>query len=390
MASVKVKFRPSTVDGNEGTVYYQIIHERRIGFCSSDIHVDPDRWDERRHLTLERSLNEAIHRDLARLGKIIRELDAKGLPYLPEDIVEEFCLFKERNRLDNHISRIITRLQATGRIRTAETYQAALNSFTRFYGRNDVLLDEINSEMMEEYQAHMLGRGLTLNTVSFYMRILRAAYNRAVDSGDIAQGHPFRRVYTGVDKTAKRALPLGVLRKIKELDLSGRPSLEFARDMFLLSFSFRGMSFVDMAFLRKRDLQDGYLTYRRRKTGQRLMIRWTGDMQRILDKYPAPDTEYLLPIICSSHTNERSAYRNKGYAINHNLKRIAEMVGLKGPLTLYVARHSWASAARDKGIPLSIISAGMGHDSELTTRIYLASLETSAIDRANSTILAAL
>ncbi|WP_289766736.1 tyrosine-type recombinase/integrase, partial [Bacteroides acidifaciens] len=89
------------------------------------------------------------------------------------------------------------------------------------------------------------------------------------------------------------------------------------------------------------------------------------------DKYPENSTEYLLPIIRNSGVNERSTYRNVGYNINHNLKKIAVIVGVSIPLTLYVARHSWASAAKAKGIPLSVISEGMGHDSEATTRIYL-------------------
>lgn len=149
----------------------------------------------------------------------------------------------------------------------------------------------------------------------------------------------------------------------------------------------RGMSFIDMAFLRKTDLQNGYVTYRRRKTGQKLVIEWTNEMQLILDKYPENASDYLLPVIRNPGTNERCTYHNMGYNINHNLKAIAKVVGVTIPLTLYVARHSWASIAKSKGIPLSIISEGMGHDSEATTQIYLASLDTSAVDKANSLIL---
>ena len=169
-----------------------------------------------------------------------------------------------------------------------------------------------------------------------------------------------------------------------------QPQLDYARDMFLLSFFLRGMSFIDMAFLRKTDLKNGYVTYRRRKTGQQLTIKWTKEMQHILDKYPRNAGIYLLPIIKTPGNNERYAYRNASYNINHNLKKIADMTDIQIPLTLYVARHSWASAAKAKGIPVGIISEGMGHDSETTTRIYLASLDTSLVDRANSIILASL
>ena len=113
-------------------------------------------------------------------------------------------------------------------------------------------------------------------------------------------------------------------------------------------------------------------------------------MQAILDKYPTNTSPYLLPIIKSSVVDARSAYRNAGYNINRSLKQIADTLSLHFNLTMYVARHSWASAAQTKGIPVSVISEGMGHHTEATTRIYLASLDTSAVDRANAVILNSL
>lgn len=95
-----------------------------------------------------------------------------------------------------------------------------------------------------------------------------------------------------------------------------------------------------MAYLKKSDLQNGSVIYRRRKTGQQLIIGWEPEMQEILDKYPENKTDYLLPIITNPVTNERKTYRNKCYNINRNLKKIAKMVGVSIPLTLYVARHS--------------------------------------------------
>ena len=248
----------------------------------------------------------------------------------------------------------------------------------------------MDSVVMESYESWLKKRGVAPNTISFYTRILRAVYNRAVEQEIIEKRNLFKHVYTGIDKTVKRALPLAAIKKIKVLDLTFSPVLDYARDMFLMSFYLRGMSFIDMAFLKKSDLKDGYVVYRRRKTGQRLIIEWTVEMQNLLDKYPCNETVYLLPIIRKNEINERSAYRNAGYNINHSLKKIACMVGVSIPLTLYVARHSWASAAKAKGIPVSVISEGMGHNSESTTNIYLASLDTSVVDRANQIILTSL
>ena len=230
---------------------------------------------------------------------------------------------------------------------------------------------------------------MTMNTISFYMRNLRAVYNRAVEKGLTPQNNPFRHVYTGVDKTKKRAIPIKTIKELKELDLSLKPSLDFARDMFMFSFYTRGMSFVDMAYLKKSDLQNGILTYRRRKTGQQLTIKWEKCMEGIIGKYPNNETGFLLPII-KNQGNERKQYDNALHLVNYHLKELSTMLKLQRPLTMYVARHSWASAAKAKKIPLSVISEGMGHDSEATTQIYLASLETSVVDNANKKILGLL
>ena len=218
------------------------------------------------------------------------------------------------------------------------------------------------------------------------MRILRAVYNRAVEKDLTTNRNPFKHVYTGIDKTIKRAIPLKAIKQIKNLDLSLQPSLDFARDMFLFSFYTRGMSFIDMAYLKKNDLSNGILSYRRRKTGQQLFIRWEKCMQEIVDKYDADYySPYLLPIL--KYPYDRSQYKNMLYRTNKSLKDVAKVVGLSIPLTLYVARHSWASIAKSKNIPISVISEGMGHDSEITTQIYLASLDNAVVDRANAQIL---
>ncbi len=397
MASIKVKFRPSTVADHEGTIYYQILHERKPRQLLSEYHVFQSEWDESRAMvittqTSERkafilSIRERIRWDVERLTKIVRKLDGNGLQYTADDVIDEFNRYAQEYSLFNFMESIIIKLKQNGKVRTSETYTSALNSFKKFRKDEDIMLDCLNSEVMEAYEAWHQSRGVAPNTISFYTRILRAVYNRAVEEDIVENKNPFRHVYTGVDKTIKRALPLPVIKKIKALDLSLTPALDYARDMFMMSFMLRGMSFIDMAFLRKTDLQNGYITYRRRKTGQKLVIEWTNEMQLILDKYPENASDYLLPVIRNPGTNERCTYHNMGYNINHNLKAVAKVVGVTIPLTLYVARHSWASIAKSKGIPLSVISEGMGHDNEATTQIYLASLDTSAVDKANSLIL---
>lgn len=379
MTSIKVKLRPSADAEREGAIYYQIIHDRKVRQCSTPYRAFPKEWQTR--------FREETRRDVERLTRIVRRMESRGTVLSADDIVEEFKLYRSRYSLFRFMESVIMNLKECGKIRTAETYTATLQSFSRFRRGRDLMLDEITPDLIQAYEAYLRARGAVPNTTSFYMRILRAVYNRAVESEAIEQRNPFRHVYTGTERTVKRAIPIAAISRIKNLELPRGSKVDFARDMFMLSFYLRGMSFVDMAFLRKKDRADNHVTYRRRKTGQRLDIAWTKEMQSIVEKYPPNPTQYLLPILTNPLSDERIAYRNRASCINRQLKTIARLTNLKIPLTLYCARHSWASAARTKGIPVSIISEGMGHDSEATTQIYLASLETSVIDRANALII---
>lgn len=265
MASIKVKFRPSTVADRKGTIYYQVIHERKVRQLPTGYHVFPTEWDEKRSMvttshgnerkSLVLSIRERIRWDMERLTKIYRRLDSNGLSYSADDVIDEFNHYAREYSLFNFMEGVIAKLSRNGKVRTAETYRSALVSFKKFRQDEDIMLDCITSEVMESYEAWHRKRGVVPNTISFYTRILRAVYNRAVEDEVIENRNPFRHVYTGVDKTVKRALPLNVIKKIKVLDLSAAPILDFARDMFMMSFYLRGMSFIDMAFLKKSDLK---------------------------------------------------------------------------------------------------------------------------------------
>jgi len=402
MATVKTKFRVSSVTMKEGALYYQVIHNRVARQINTGYKLYPSEWnafqseilisadidESRRNYLLK--LKSAIIQDNNRLKNIIGKLEQAGESYFTDKIVELYCAPKDSSGFVAFTQTLILQLKQIGKRRTAETYTTALNSFVRFKGDEDVLLDEFDSNLMVEYEIYLKSVGVCPNTSSYYMRSLRAIYNRAIEKELTLQKYPFKHVYTGIDKTVKRAIPLKMIRQIRDLDLTLNPMLDYARDIFMFSFYTRGMSLIDMAYLKKSDIRNGILSYRRKKTNQQLFIKWETPIQEIVDKYDTSATPYLLPIIRNMETDSRRLYRNASHLINTKLKIIGEQLDSPIPLTSYVARHTWANIAKSKNIPISTISEAMGHDSENTTRIYLASLDTSIVDKANSLILKSL
>ena len=303
---------------------------------------------------------------------------------------------KQSETLVNFMNSIIARFENNGQRSTMMHYRSTLNSIMRFSGNKDFMLSEIDSDLVRSYEAYLKNvAGVCRNTSSFYMRIFRAVYNAAVEKGQATQRHPFKHVYTGIDRTQKRAIPTDVISGIKHLGHDLSPKQELARDTFLMCFYLRGISFIDLAHLRKSDIQNGFLYYTRSKTRQRLSIKWEKDMQGIVDKYRhiTSSSTYLFPFLVGNAKNDQDEtrlYHNAEARITYHLKKIGKKIGFHGKLTLYVARHSWATAARNRHVPISIISQALGHDSEKTTMIYLQSIQSSDVDKANAEIISSL
>lgn len=400
MATIKLKFRASTTLEKYGRLYYQVIHKRVVRQVATDCYISPGEWDESEeqliHTPNTNTPRQRVLKNIAaelkwqqeQLMDIIKALEESGRDYTADEIVVEYeKTFGNKETVFIFFHRHITMLHEAGRHTTAEHYNQTLRSFKNFREDCDLRFDMLTPQLTLSYETWLKNQHLCRNTTSFYMRIMRTLYNRAVEAGITTDCQPFRHVYTGIDKTAKRAITVKDIKRIKDADLSHNPTLDFARDMFLLSFYLRGIAPIDLAYLRKTDIRQGDIVYSRSKTGQQMRIHIEPDIQRLLDKYQETGTQYLLPIIKREDGTEHTQYRNNTQLINRHLKKLTEKLGLSFPLTLYVARHSWASIAHSNHIPTSVISGAMGHDSEMTTQIYLASIQTAQIDEANSIII---
>ena len=323
--------------------------------------------------------------DCKQITSLITEKELAMLEYTADDIVSAFRHLPPCQTWFGFIHGMIAKKLRVGRLGTAKTYRDALASFSRFRGGEDVTIDALDAETMNLYEAWLKGRGVKRNSSSCYLRTLRTLYRKAVEAGMTTDKNIFRHVFTGFAKTAKRAIPVGSLRAIRQLQLPDNSAIAFARDIFMLSLYLQGISFVDLAYLKKDDIRNGLLHYSRKKTGQELTVGWEPVMQDIVDNYAhlTKGSPYLLPIITVEDGTERRQYERMEHKVNHYLKKIGAMVGLQTSLTTYTGRHTWASTMRDMGVNLSVISKGLGHESLKTTQIYLSSLDTEGVVKAN-------
>ena len=286
-------------------------------------------------------------------------------------------------------------LQVEGNFGTAHVYRSSLNAIIAYRGKDDFAFNEVTSEWLKGFEVYLRGRGCSWNTVSTYLRTLRAVYNRAVDLRKASYvPHLFRSVYTGTRADRRRALDMEDMKKVFARLLQSdaiTPAMKGAQELFILMFLLRGLPFVDLAYLRKSDLRGNVISYRRRKTGRPLSVTLTTEAMFLLQKYMnwEEQSPYLFPIL---HSDEGSpkAYREYQLALrnfNYQLELLGKALGLKDRLSSYTARHTWATTAYYCEIHPGIISEAMGHSSITVTETYLKPFRNKKIDEANIQVL---
>ncbi|MCD8103078.1 MAG: site-specific integrase [Alistipes sp.] len=304
MTSYRFHYHPP-VSGTAATggLFIRIIHARKYRDIKRNYPVRPGDWDNSaRRLLLPdtasggrgeqlRQIDASMRADLSRLESIVKTLSEAG-PYTVGDITRAFHETGNGDTVLSFAREVANQLEQEGRERTARAYRSAARSLIRFNGGRDLPLGDICELKLRSYERWLLDKGLQMNTVSFYMRNLRALYYRAAAAKLItpAENKPFKSVYTGVYETRRRSLNRQDINALAELERklpAGSKSLRNALFYFMFAYHARGMSFIDLAYLKKSDIRDGTIIYKRKKTGSYLEVKITRPMKKIIGRFRA-------------------------------------------------------------------------------------------------------
>lgn len=280
------------------------------------------------------------------------------------------------------------RMQKQARHKTAANYLTAARSLSRFLDNSKWRFADITAAMLQCYQRWLCNRGVRLNTVSAYMRSLRSLYNRA--AGNVADS-PFSAVFTGHEQTAKRSVTESEIRQLLALRLDSQPHLALARDLFVFSFMAMGMPFVDIAYLKWHQINDGVMHYARHKTGHKVCVNVEPCMAEIINRHAITSSEYVFPLLAGTTAdNVHPTYLKRLRSYNYALRRLSSLINTSRTLSSYVARHSWASLAYRSGLDISQIAKAMGHTKLSTTLIYIRALLDPSLAEANKKVMQSL
>lgn len=270
----------------------------------------------------------------------------------------------------------IDKLKSSGSFSTAHLYSYAVRSFSEFLNRDVIRFCDIKPEVLKLYEKHLIRTSHSYNTVSTYMRMLRAIYNKAVMAG-LAKFvfNLFHKVFTGVDRNYKKALDEPKLKEILTGDVKS-PALKRVQLMAAAMYRLCGMPFVDLQHLNIKSVVDGILKYNRHKTGTCVNIPVNKDICKLIAQLSIPNFDLSTEIGYKS-------YQSSLRKFNSGLKRLAKTLNITAHVSSYTFRHSWATNALHHHVPVEVISSALGHSDIRTTQIYLGGFSAAEIGAAN-------
>lgn len=395
--SVNLKRRQSTGNHRQATLYLQVICHRKVRQISLPYKVYENEWNKssqyaivppnclpERYLQLmeiNRKAKEEKHRILIVIDRL-----PNNQPITVDMIIEGYRTLLRGNTFSSYIEQVIKQFAAENRNASVRHYRSLRNSFVDFLSTDNILLNDIDEDLVKRYESWMIERKLHPNTISFYMRNLKALWNRAVDDGIIeARPTPFKHINTGIGKSTKKAVDVEIIYSMEKLSvkkLSGKVAK--ARLFFLFCYYAQGMAFIDLAHLTDKNIQGDYLLYTRHKTGERIRIKLLPVMKKIIRCVRQNKEGFLFPILSGPDASYRE-YETELRLYNGLLKKLGKLVNAH--LSSYVPRHSWATHIKGLGIPDDLISKGMGHTSVKMTHIYIDLTKCSILDLINKKLI---
>lgn len=396
MATIKVILNKNWKDKSDRyPIVFQILHHRKKKLLYTGWKVIESDFDVKQQKVIlsdqsalsgrtAKKINQIINKKRKLLLSKIAKYEDQGVEYSVNEIND--ILDKQYNVwFLEYMGEQITEKENTDHDGTADAYKSTRNSFRRFLKGKDVKVSEITPKLIRQYTDFLTGDNVSSNTVGYYMRNLKTIYNRIISDGfNPVCVFPFKSTKVTITKTPKRAISKDMLRRIYQLEFStNERHIELARDIFMFSFYLRGTAFVDVVGLKKNNIIGDTIVFSRQKSKQPIRIAIFPQLGELMKKY-TNDTEYVFPILdVTALPSLYTQYKLALKRINYGLKIIGRRIGLNYPMTTYVARHTWATLVKELGVPISVISEGLGHRSEEMTRIYLKEFDTGILDGVN-------
>ena len=389
-------YKSKKLANGESPLMIRICKDGKKKYVGLGISVSPRHWDfqkqhPRSNCPNYEEIKILIHRTVQEYREKAFCLKSNDREFTANTLGDIIGTKKRAETVNDVFLEYIEQLDREGRNGYSKSLRQVYNSLVKYNGHLELFFIDIDGCWLKRYEQSLRRKGLAENTIGIRLRTLRAIYNYAIEKGVAsADKYPFKqyKVSRLQQETVKRALCKDDFERI--INYVGKDKYQqFAIDIFAFTYYIGGINFVDIANLTVKNIQDGQLVYRRKKTAKLIKLPIPQPAQLLIDKYHS-DSPFLFPIYNTTHitTQQKENRLHKVITkVNTRLKMIGKELNLSIPITTYVARHTQATVMKRAGVPTSVISQIMGHSSEKVTQIYLDRFDNEQVNEAMQHLL---
>jgi integrase len=391
MANIKVLLdqRRAKSDGTFNVVF-RITNNRKVYSINSGVSLQPIYWNQKKMLIDKthpnsKLLNIKLSKAFFKIEQCVLTLDNEFSIDKFRELVSDKPKKETEKTFEVFSNNLIQQMMEVNRVGNALIYRTAVNRLITYCGK-DITFTEINYKLLDEFNHHLIKSGLMQNSISNYFRTIRAIYNKALKEKIVDRSfYPFHDISIKSEKTAKRAILKEDFAKLLKVPLNEHSTAWRSLNYFMLSFYLCGISFSDLSYLKRSNIIDGRIIYKRRKTNKNYSVKLFPVAETILNQMQVPGSDYLLPIIPidvpEDSLRAKRIIQQCIKTTNKYLKHLSIEVGLGSPVTTYSSRHSFATIAKRMGHSNELIAEALGHDhGNKITNIYLDTFDTDVLD----------
>lgn len=406
MATIKLYLDARSIKSGEvAPIKIAVTKNGSTAYLGTDVKVLPKQWDKAREYIKDHSNKATLNSYLKQrkieaenflleltLAKKISTLSATELKNLIKERLDNYT-----HQEDNFTARFSAYIGILSSKRTKEIYGNTLSRIRSFdKGADTLTFEEITKDWLTNFNAYLINLGNATNTISIHLRNIRAVFNDAIDN-NITSHYPFRKFKIKNEATLKRSLTIAQLRDLFSREVE--PWQQRYVDAFKLTFFLIGINPIDLC--RLTEIKAGRIVYKRAKTGRLYSVKVENEALEIIKRYQG-DTLLL------NFAESVSDYRSFVGKMDKGLKAIGDTIQVENPmytkgsqkhkyktkrisafpnLSIYWARHTWATIAAELDIPDATISEALGHThGNATTSIYV-NFNNKKVDDANRQVM---
>ena len=359
----------------DGRVLIRCTQNRKHKRISTGVAVSPKYWDKIHHKIksshpLSHELNNLINEKLKKVTTVYTKLLSENENVNLDDILTRTTTAPTTNFFDFAYSTKMEEIKSRKKIGTYRRYEAVLNKLKDYAGAK-LSLNQINYAFLQKYMIHLKNNhNNSQDTISANLSAIRTILNEAIKHELYKGSNPFNQIKTKYTDNTKEKLTIEEIKRIFTYPLPKIHSIQIARDFFLACFLAEGTRGGDMIAMRKEYISDGFLVFNQQKTGTKMLIPITPELNVIFEKYMGKGA-YIFPFLNEEKIVNEIIVGNKLAYINKYLKEVAKYCGIFKKLSTHVARHTFTDLALEvSNGNIYQVQKSLGHSSIKTTELY--------------------